>query len=254
MAITDFLTQEQLTNLLNQQFDNQGIARLNPLAFQFEDATQPYSTEQMRALKKMRLPGREYPFGFGTQDPAFFSDFTTGYNYDPIKGTKEDFNYLYGTRPAFQFDTIDTDEEDEEDQLPYSGVGDMRYQTPRTIADQNRILGQTFTEQKPSGIARLFEVLGNLPTPMNILRGGLESLQGFNQRIRSTPFARSKTLAEYFDRRSRAKNAARMAEKYQDFSERTSGAGATGGDRDFSTPAGKSTSYEEASRGFAASR
>lgn len=113
---------------------------------------------------------------------------------------------------------------------------------------------ESYRKQKPSGIAKLFEFLGNLPTPMNILRGGLESLRGFNQRIRSTPFARSKTLAEYFDRRARAKSAARMAERAADFSERTSGAGATGGDRDFSTPAGKSTSYEEASRGFAASR
>ena len=112
--------------------------------------------------------------------------------------------------------------------------------------------------QEPQGIAKLFQKIGDiyssLPTPMNILRGGLESLSGFNQRIRSTPFARSKTLAEYFDRRARAKSAARMAERAADFSERTSGAGATGGDRDFSTPAGKSTSYEEASRGFAASR
>ena len=43
----------------------------------------------------------------------------------------------------------------EENQLPYSGVGDMRYTTPRTIADQNKVLGQTFTEKKPSGLATL---------------------------------------------------------------------------------------------------
>ena len=39
--------------------------------------------------------------------------------------------------------------------LPYSGIGSMRYETPRTIADQNRVLGQTFTEKKPSGIEKL---------------------------------------------------------------------------------------------------
>jgi len=52
----------------------------------------------------------------------------------------------------------------EENQLPYSGVGDMRYTTPRTIADQNKVLGQTFTEQEPSGIEKLFKLLrpGNL--------------------------------------------------------------------------------------------
>jgi len=71
-------------------------------------------------------------------------------------------------------------EEDEEDQLPYSGVGDMRYQTPRTIADQNRILGQTFTEQEPSGIAKLFQRIGDiysaLPTPTNLIRGFAERI------------------------------------------------------------------------------
>jgi hypothetical protein len=52
----------------------------------------------------------------------------------------------------------------EENQLPYSGVGDMRYTTPRTIADQNKVLGQTFTEQEPSGIEKLLKLLrpGNL--------------------------------------------------------------------------------------------
>jgi hypothetical protein len=47
----------------------------------------------------------------------------------------------------------------EENELPYSGVGNMRYMTPRTIADQNKILGQTFTEQKPSGIEKLLQYL-----------------------------------------------------------------------------------------------
>ena len=46
----------------------------------------------------------------------------------------------------------------------YSGVGDMGYTTPRTIADQNKVLGQTFTEQEPSGIEKLLKFLrpGNL--------------------------------------------------------------------------------------------
>ena len=41
--------------------------------------------------------------------------------------------------------------------LPYSGIGSMRYSTPRTIADQNRVLGQTFTEEEPSGIKSLLQ-------------------------------------------------------------------------------------------------
>ena len=49
----------------------------------------------------------------------------------------------------------------------------------------------------------------NLPTPMNILRGGLESLRGFNQRLRDTDFGRSQTLAEYFQKRRERKQAER---------------------------------------------
>jgi len=45
--------------------------------------------------------------------------------------------------------------EDEEDYL-YPGMEDMRYETPRTISDQNRILGQTFTQQQPNFFQRMF--------------------------------------------------------------------------------------------------
>ena len=59
--------------------------------------------------------------------------------------------------------------------LPYSGVGDMRYATPRTIADQNRVLGQTFTEPKKSN--GIFDLLMSVVMPgynfvKNIAKGG----------------------------------------------------------------------------------
>jgi len=121
--------------------------------------------------------------------------------------------------------------------------------------DEEDVEGAT----KKGGLADLFKTILGFAVPgASLLMGGgqkvLGGIQNLNQRLRNTEFARSETLQEYFDRRSRAKNAARMAEKYQDFSERTSGAGATGGDRDFSTPAGKSTSYEQASRAFGIGR
>jgi hypothetical protein len=109
-------------------------------------------------------------------------------------------------------------------QLPYSGIGSMRYKTPRTIADQNRILGQTFTPQKRGGI---LDLLGRYTSLGNLIRGPgkiiFDHVRAINQRIRNTDFGRSKNLAEYFDRRSRAKNAARMAEKYKEFGERDGG-------------------------------
>ena len=72
-------------------------------------------------------------------------------------------------------------------------------------------------KQEPRGIAKLFEVLGNIPTPFNLARRGLESLQGFNQRLRNTDFGRSATLKDYFqarrDRKAREEAAARGAAK-----------------------------------------
>lgn len=56
-------------------------------------------------------------------------------------------------------------------------------------------------EETKTGIEKLFEFLNMLPTPLNLIRGGLESLGGFNQRLRNTDFGRSKTLADYFDAR-----------------------------------------------------
>ena len=70
--------------------------------------------------------------------------------------------------------------------------------------------------QEPQGIAKLFQKIGdiyrNLPTPMNILRGGLQSLQGFNQRIRNTDFGQSRTLQEYFERKRQRDQAKRAQE------------------------------------------
>jgi hypothetical protein len=77
----------------------------------------------------------------------------------------------------------------------------------------NRIIAPQKAEyykQKPSGIAKLFEFLGNIPTPFNLVRRGLESLSGLNQRLRSTDFGRSKTLQEYLQRREARKDSERL--------------------------------------------
>ena len=66
---------------------------------------------------------------------------------------------------------VDTDEEDKED-----------FSTSPTQA---------------TGIANLFEFLSRF-TPVGLIRGGLESLKGLNQRIQQSDFGQSKTLADYF--------------------------------------------------------
>ena len=66
--------------------------------------------------------------------------------------------------------------------------------------------------QEPSGVAKLFEVLGNIPTPFNLARRGLESLRGFDQRLRNTDFGQSRTLQEYFERKRQRDQAKRAQE------------------------------------------
>jgi hypothetical protein len=68
--------------------------------------------------------------------------------------------------------------EDEEDYL-YSGMGDMRYQTPRTIADQNRILGQTFTQKQPNFFQRMLSGASDMyGSGRDLIGTGITSLMG----------------------------------------------------------------------------
>ena len=115
MAITDYLSLEELeklnipvtetirSNPLQFSYMPETI-RSNPLQFAFEDATNPYSRRQTNALKLLRMPGTVFNEKLEGGDIGFFGDSTSGYDYDPSAGTKEDFNYLYGTRPAFERD------------------------------------------------------------------------------------------------------------------------------------------------------
>jgi len=124
-----------------------------------------------------------------------------------------------------------TKNNDEEDQVSYSGINNMTYGTPRTIADQNAVLGRTFTQQ-PTGIAKLFEMLGNVPTPFNLARkalGGIfGGLKGLNTKIRGTTFALSPTLKDYFA----AKKMEKIAEKGADVGIGPGGTGSRRGDAD----------------------
>jgi hypothetical protein len=126
--------------------------------------------------------------------------------------------------------TKNNDEEDE-DQVSYLGINNMTYGTPRTIADQNAVLGRTFTQQ-PTGIAKLFEMLGNVPTPFNLARkalGGIfGGLKGLNTKIRGTTFALSPTLKDYFA----AKKMEKIAEKGADVGIGPGGTGSRRGDAD----------------------
>jgi len=67
------------------------------------------------------------------------------------------------------------------------------------VANEEDVEQEFLPNQEPSGIAKLFEFLGKLPTPFNLARRGLESLSGLNNRMRNSDFGRSKTLMDYLD-------------------------------------------------------
>jgi len=157
MAISNYLSPEQLQLLLNNTFDDeQNYVRQNPLQFQY-----PF------------IPG-----GITTQfDPRNFQSIfpTSGIRQQvPLQNLGIDTSYGVANEP-------------DEEQVEY------------------------LTEQEPSGIAKLFEFLGKLPTPFNLARRGLESLRGFNQRLQQSDFGQSKNLMEYLGKRQAKKEAERLA-------------------------------------------
>jgi len=117
--------------------------------------------------------------------------------------------------------------------LPYSGVGDMRYATPRTIADQNRVLGQTFTEPKKSNgimdaimsfVMPRYNFIKNLGngqpyeryTPGGTIRDGIYSIGGVNVPVSMmNDFYNPRTELNRFDRaRQRYQQTGSMADLF----------------------------------------
>ena len=82
---------------------------------------------------------------------------------------------------------------------------DLGIDTSYGVANEEDIEQEFLPNQEPSGIAKLFEFLGKLPTPFNLARRGLGSLRGLNDRLQNSMFGQSKTLAEYFNNRKIAK-------------------------------------------------
>ena len=78
---------------------------------------------------------------------------------------------------------------------------DLGIDTSYGVANEEDVEKEFLPNQEPSGIAKLFEFLGKLPTPFNLARRGLESLRGLNDRMQNSDFGRSKTLVDYLDAR-----------------------------------------------------
>ena len=264
------LTEEQLQELLSSQFGDKGIASLSqaasPLSFQFEDATIPYSQRMRNAIDRMRTPGTVY-IDFG-EDPAFFGNAFSGYDYYPYKGMKDrQFSYLYGTRPGFQYDTSGAINE-----TPMRNLGiDTSFGVANEpdVEQVETLEGKSF--QEPTGIRKLFNFL-SLFSPVGLITRGLGSLSGLNNRLRNTDFGLSKNLADFIDMkkyggfegreraRRRTMTEARDLQRAidrGDFNRDRSGITDRGrGDRSSapSRPSRSAPSYEAAGRAFARGR
>ena len=212
MATLDELRLEQLLRPLEGP---SGIESLNPLAFQFQNQLYPQSNNTMAKNIMSNFENQLYPqseemrdaqilmnrpdgvFTNSVQDPAFSIQNLAGYDYDPYLATKDNFNFNYnlGTRPAFLRTNTPLD------MNRFQGVSDMSIidETTNDEQDQNYI---EQVEKSRNPLSGIMDLLRNIPTPFNLARRGLESLRGFNQKIRNTDFAKSSTLADYLDARS----------------------------------------------------
>jgi hypothetical protein len=77
----------------------------------------------------------------------------------------------------------------------------LNFDTSYGVANEEDKEQEFLPDQEPSGIAKLFEFLGKLPTPFNLLRRGLGSLRGLMIDYK-IDFGQSKTsLMDYLDMR-----------------------------------------------------
>tara|TARA_R100001460_G_scaffold60397_3_gene100451 strand:+ start:5077 stop:5808 length:732 start_codon:yes stop_codon:yes gene_type:complete len=88
---------------------------------------------------------------------------------------------------------------DNTQQIPLQNLG---IDTSYGVANEEDVEQEFLPDQEPSGIAKLFEFLGKIPTPFNLARRGLESLRGFSNRLQNSDFGRSRNLMDYFDAKS----------------------------------------------------
>ena len=78
---------------------------------------------------------------------------------------------------------------------------DLGIDTSYGVANEEDVEQEFLPDQEPSGIAKLFEFLGKLPTPFNLARRGLGSLRGLNDRIQGSDFGQATSLMDYLDMR-----------------------------------------------------
>jgi hypothetical protein len=170
-----------------------GIASLNPLAFQYQDQqylNQDPTQDFYQPREFVNAPQNFYqPREFVNAPQDFYQprEFVNA----PQDFYQPDLTTLRGL-----------------DLNRFQGVSDMSIidETTNDEQDQNYIEQVKKSRNPLSGI---MDLLRNIPTPFNLVRRGLESLRGLNNRIQNSDFGQSRTGAEYFMKRRERKQGER---------------------------------------------
>ena len=146
------LDEIRLQQLLGPFNRPQGIATLNPLAFQYQDQFYPdlQSTDIGYSIAPPGSADEGYAIGpYGTADDLI----STGFYGSPDMG--------FPFAPANRLGGLDLSR--------FEGVSQLGRQ------DEDVEQVESSVEEEPRGIAKLFDALRNIPTPMNMLRSIAEN-------------------------------------------------------------------------------
>jgi len=173
------LDEIRLAELLQNFEGPQGIATLNPLAFKYPD--QQYFPGKIPQLMEEPDIAPEYGLNLIGNDLPYLKELTPTTDMGAT-----------GTIP----------------QLPANRLEGLNFNRFKSlpanmgVANEDDVEQEFLSNQEPSGIAKLFDFLGKIPTPFNLVRRGLESLKGFNQRLRQSDLGQAENLADYLDMKS----------------------------------------------------
>ena len=194
------------TGALNQDLQNTDL--VNQLIQQNQMKTNMFLRPNMMNVAGTSLPGGITPGEITEVAPLQNLGFNTSYG---VANTPDVIGQARG---------LDIYETDDGRAYYIDPVTGKEILAPDTVEAYKKQSG--YSGQKPSGIAKLFEFLGKLPTPFNLARRGLGSLTGLNQKLRGTTFALSPTLKDYFAAKKAEKKAAAGADRPADGGDRGS--------------------------------
>ena len=119
------------------------------------------------------------------------------------------------------------------------------------VANEEDVEQEFLPDQEPSGIAKLFEFLKNIPTPMNLARRGLEALRGSEA---LSDFRNARTGADFFKARRDREALARDPNVFRDARNITSNLRRTAADNVIDRGRGQSPTRSAPTRSAAATR